>query len=393
MKSATRAGWIERPLSEASIILDHLRSPLSARERSGRRGPYPYCGANGVLDHIDDFMVDDDVILLAEDGGNFDQYRTRPIAYRMTGKIWVNNHAHILKPAKGSDTGFLFYALQHKDITPYISSSTRSKLTRAELVRIKLAMPEQLEHQRAIAEVLRDVDDLIATLERLIVKKQAVKQGTMQQLLTSRVRLNGFSSSWARRRIEDLLIPRIERYMGAGVHEAPEVLSCTKHEGFVRSLEYFKNQVFSRNLAGYRIIRRGDIGYPANHVEEGSIGVQEAFDVALVSPIYVVMQPRTSIDTYFLQRQLKLESFRQEFARITNASVNRRGSLRWPQFSQIEVGLPDKEEQHAISRVIRDMETEIQTLERRLVKTKAMKQGLMQQLITGETRLPVKGAA
>jgi type I restriction enzyme, S subunit len=90
-----------------------------------------------------------------------------------------------------------------------------------------------------------------------------------------------------------------------------------------------------------------------------------------VAWIYVVMQMRNrDVDTYFLHRQLKLDKFRQEFQRVTNASVNRRGSLRWPEFSQIEILVPEIREQRAISRVLRDAEAEVDELERRLPRGK-----------------------
>ncbi len=255
---------------------------------------------------------------------------------------------------------------------------------------LSLLWPTDRLEQVAIANVLTDVDDLITRLGRLIAKKEAINQGMMQQLLTGQMRLPGFSGQWQSRKLEDLLAPRVERYTAT---EPLEVLSCTKNQGFVRSLDYFKNQVFSRNLSGYRVICRGDIGYPANHIEEGSIGVQEAYEAALVSPIYVVMRPLGEVDTYFIQRQLKLDYFRQEFARVTNASVNRRGSLRWPQFSQIEVRVPDYDEQRAISRCLRDSEAELHALQRRLAKSREVKLGMMQQLLTGRTRLPVQETA
>ncbi|UFU07947.1 restriction endonuclease subunit S [Ruania halotolerans] len=181
--------WRDVTLGDATDILDNLRMPLSGAQRANRSGPFPYCGANGVLDHIDDYMMDDDVVLLAEDGGNFDQWRTRPIAYRMKGKIWVNNHAHVLKATQPGDTGFLFYSLQHKDITPFISSGTRSKLTRGELVRIKVSMPDEADEQRAIAEVLGDADREIGLLRQRLRKARSVKAGMMQELLTGRTRL------------------------------------------------------------------------------------------------------------------------------------------------------------------------------------------------------------
>lgn len=251
------------------------------------------------------------------------------------------------------------------------------------LVRVVLPPPDE---QQSLARALADVDALIIALERLVEKKQAIYQGLMQQLLTGRSRFPGFTEPWRRRRIHELLVPRSERNVRG---EALDVLSCTKHLGFVRSLDYFKAQVFSRDLSGYLVIHRGDIGYPSNHVEEGSIGVQEVTQRGLVSPIYVVMRPKEGVDTYFLQRLLKLDSFRQEFARVTNASVNRRGSLRWQAFSQIEVSIPHESEQGAISGVIRDAESAVATLRDQVDKAKAVKQGMLQELLTGRTQLPV----
>jgi type I restriction enzyme S subunit len=98
-------------------------------------------------------------------------------------------------------------------------------------------------------------------------------------------------------------------------------------------------------------------------------------------------------DTYFLQRQLKMESLRQQFARATNASVNRRGSLRWNEFSRINVQVPTPQEQRTIAQVLRDVDAEIECLERRLTSTRLIKQGMMQELLTGRTRLPVEEVA
>jgi type I restriction enzyme, S subunit len=136
------------------------------------------------------------------------------------------------------------------------------------------------------------------------------------------------------------------------------------------------------------VIRSREIGYPANHIEEGSIGLQDVYDVALVSPIYVVFRVSDDICSFFLHRLLKLDSYRQRFKTATTSSVDRRGSLRWPAFSEITVELPStRTEQDAIAAVISDMETEVSALEARRDKTRALKQGMMQELLTGRTRL------
>jgi len=245
-----------------------------------------------------------------------------------------------------------------------------------------------LPEQRAIATALSDVDGLLGGLDRLIAKKRDLRQAAMQQLLTGQTRLPGFHGEWEVKQIADIAtsIPAINRD-GATL----PVLTCSKHLGFMDSLGFFKNQVFSKDLSTYKIIKRGEIGYPANHVEEGSIGHQGLYDAALVSPIYVVFGVSENVNSFFLHRVLKLDSYRQKFQTATTSSVARRGSLRWPAFSKITVSLPPLPEQTAIAEVLTDMDAELAALEQQREKTRALKQAMMQELLTGRTRLVPAG--
>lgn len=263
------------------------------------------------------------------------------------------------------------------------SSGSMPKISGDRLRRMLVPVPPLFE-QRAAVTALNDVDALLNRLDRLIAKKRDIKQAAMQQLLTGQTRLPSFRGEWEERRIADIASPRLERNTAVENHP---VLTCSKHLGFVDSLGYFKNRVFSQDLAAYRIIRRGEIGYPSNHVEEGSIGFQDLYDVALVSPIYVVFAPVKSMNSYFLYRLLKLDSYRQRFKIATTASVDRRGSLRWPEFSQITVRTPSLPEQTAIAEVLSDMEAETDALEARRDKTRDLKQGMIEELVTGRMRL------
>jgi type I restriction enzyme S subunit len=181
--------WEVKTLGETTDSLDNLRVPLNESQRDKMKGDYPYCGANGVLGFVDNYVVEDDIILMAEDGGYFDEYETRPIAYRMRGKCWVNNHAHILKAKPSFDQGFLFYSLVHKNILPFLASGTRAKLNKSEMNKIEVRMPKEQSEQTAIATVLSDMDAEIAALEAQRDKTRDLKQGKMQELLTGRIRL------------------------------------------------------------------------------------------------------------------------------------------------------------------------------------------------------------
>ena len=187
--------WETKRLGDVVICLDNVRIPLNEIERANIPGPYPYCGANGVLDYVNDFVLDDDVILIAEDGGYFDEYANRPIAYRMSGKIWVNNHAHILKAKPNYSQGFILFSLVHKNILPYLTSGTRAKLNKSEMNKIEVTFPINKAEQEAIASVLTDIDLEISALEERSNKTHAIKQGLMQQLLTGRVRLLKFDAA------------------------------------------------------------------------------------------------------------------------------------------------------------------------------------------------------
>ena len=182
-----KGAWVEKRLGEVVEVLDNRRVPLNDSQRQS--GPYPYCGANGIVDFIDRYIFDEEVILMAEDGGNFQDFANRPIAYKMRGKFWVNNHAHVLKAVIGIDQDFLFCQLVHKDITDTITGGTREKLTRGQLENLMVVFPPTITEQKAIAKVLGDMDEEIAAQEAELAKTRQLKQGMMQELLTGKTRL------------------------------------------------------------------------------------------------------------------------------------------------------------------------------------------------------------
>ena len=303
---------------------------------------------------------------------------------------YINQHIALVRfDPKQTSSKFVSYFLAsekpQKLFRALTDSGAKAGMNLKTIQQLRLALPPTQAEQEAIAEALSDADSLIASLQKLIAKKKAIKQGAMQELLTGKKRLPGFNGKWIARKIKEIARPVAEKNSAC---ENLNVLTCSKHFGFVRSLEYFKNQVFSKDTSGYKLIYRGQIGYPANHIEEGAIGLQDLYDKALVSPIYIVFEVAPEqVDSFFLHRLLKLERYRQIFLVATCSSVNRRGSLRWPAFSEIEVSLPPLAEQRAITHVISDMDSEIEQLEKKLSKYQQIKQGMMQELLTGRIRL------
>lgn len=144
------------PLGEAVEFLDYLRRPV--KEESRTPGPYPYYGANGQQGTIDRYLFDEDIILLAEDGGHFEN-PSRGIAYFVSGKCWVNNHAHVLRPKSGFDIRFLTRVLENYNVVPFVTGTTRGKLTQAGAAKIPIPLLP-LDYQRRIAAILDQADVL-----------------------------------------------------------------------------------------------------------------------------------------------------------------------------------------------------------------------------------------
>ncbi len=162
--------WCWTYLTKAAECLDNFRKPINATERAGRNGNVPYYGATGQVGWIDDFLTDEDLVLLGEDGAPFlDLIKDK--AYLITGKAWVNNHAHILRSLFG-DTGnrYLLHYLNSFNYAGYVNGTTRLKLTQASMDTIPIPLPPLAEQQRIVDRI----KSLFAKLDEAKEKAQAV---------------------------------------------------------------------------------------------------------------------------------------------------------------------------------------------------------------------------
>jgi len=181
-------GWDVAPLGDVVEVHDRHRVPLSSDVRSDMQGPYPYCGANGVVDHIDDYLFDGEFVLLAEDGGYWG--RLQPSAYLMTGKFWVNNHAHIIQAVRDALTNrFLLYWLIYDDLERFVSGSTRQKLNQGVMKRVPVPLPP-LPEQKKIAGLLQAVEDRIAAEEDHKRALEELSNTLLNDLMTAKIRVH-----------------------------------------------------------------------------------------------------------------------------------------------------------------------------------------------------------
>ena len=168
--------------------LDYMREPVSAENRENKLGLYDYYGASGVIDKIDDYNVDDKVLLIGEDGANL-RMRNLPLIYRANGRIWVNNHAHILRVRIGNDYSFMAYLLEAGDYNDYITGAAQPKLSQANLMRFPICVPpgdEQSEIGKYLDNRCSDVDAMLHEKTALIEDMELFKRSLIYEAVTGK---------------------------------------------------------------------------------------------------------------------------------------------------------------------------------------------------------------
>jgi len=179
------AGWVERTVEKLSTNLDSKRVPITKSDR--QPGEYPYYGASGIVDYVLDYIFEGDTLLVSEDGANLFA-RSTPIAFSVTGKYWVNNHAHILKFENMATQRFVEFYLASIKLDEYITGAAQPKLNQKALNSIPIPIPKAVEAQ---AKIVEDIESLAAETERLeslyqrkVASLEALKRSLLNQAFT-----------------------------------------------------------------------------------------------------------------------------------------------------------------------------------------------------------------
>ena len=154
--------WEQRKLDDVVEFLDTMRKPLEGAKRIS--GPYPYYGASGIVDYVDGYLFDEELILLSEDGANITD-RNYPVCFLASGKYWVNNHAHVLRTKQGNENNFICNSLERKDYTQYNTGMAMPKLNKETCKKIPILCPG-FEEQKKIGDYFRSLDNLITLHHR-----------------------------------------------------------------------------------------------------------------------------------------------------------------------------------------------------------------------------------
>ncbi|AZM55220.1 hypothetical protein DMA15_23795 [Streptomyces sp. WAC 01529] len=399
MSTTDIEGWVTSRLGDIGQCLIGLTYSPGDVKRSGTLVLRSSNIQNGRLVFHDNVHVDSvipdkirvregDILICARNGSRQLIGKSAMLDRRVVGQTF----GAFMAVYRSSCNRYLRYFFQSGDFKRQIDDhlgATINQITNASLRSFIVALPSPAE-QEAIVSRLTDVDRYIAALERMITKKQAIKYGVMQQLLTGRTRLSGFSAPWNTRHLLDLVSlksgqvdPRRPEYQALPLIAPDHVESAT---GRLLKVETARVQ---GAISGKYLAASGDVIYSKIRPY-----LQKAVQVngpALCSADMYPLTPKPGVDGAFILHTLLSERF-------TNFAVSVSARSGIPKINRTELAeftlpAPDLSEQQAISSAVNQMDEQIFALEKRLAKQRSVKQGMLQELLTGRTRLPVKESA
>lgn len=272
-----------------------------------------------------------------------------------------------------SDSEYVFYQFQSDLIKRQIDENigaTINQITNANLNAFKIPLPSDPHERVTIAAALSDVDALLAKLDQLIAKRRDLKQAAMQQLLTGQTRLPGFSGEWEVKRLGEIA------HIKTGSRNNEDKIEDGEHPFFVRSENVERINSYSHDCEAILVPGEGRIG-DIFHYINGRFDVHQR--------VYAITQFAPGMSAKFVYLYMAMSFGAWAMQNTVKATVD---SLRLPTFQTFEMPFPPtKQEQTAIANVLSDMDAEIAALEARRDKARALKQGMMQELLTGRIRL------
>lgn len=390
--------WDVSPLAKHTLFVG------SGKTNTKSKGDFPLFGSTGQIGSCLNPEYDGDAILIARVGANAGKLSF------VSGQYGVSDNTIIVKLKPKNNIHFFKYWLTSQNLNSLVFGSGQPLITGTQLKELSLPAPS-INEQTAIANVLSDTDVLITELEKLIAKKQAIKTATMQQLLTGRTRLPQFAKrpdgtlksykfSELGRLPEDwevhplgYLLNDSPRY---GIN-APAVKLAGNIPVYIRITDISDNGYFRPTekvgvnslLSDFYILQEGDIVLARTGASVGKSYLYKPEDGPLVYAGFLIKitPDQKSLNSKFLFQFLKTQQYWNWIA--TNSMRSGQPGVNGNEFASLPLPVPPKKEQTAIATILSDMDAELDVLEQKLSKVRDIKQGMMQQLLTGRIRLPL----
>ncbi len=371
--------WEVKRLGE---ICTHFKSgtTITAKEIS-EKGLYPVYGGNGLRGYSNTYTHNGDYILIGRQGalcGNINF---------VCGKSYISEHAIAVQTDE--NMMWLRYKLENWNLNRFSESSAQPGLSVEKLVRYKLTVPT-LNEQIGIATILQLWDTAIEKQSELIEKLKLRKRALMQQLLSGKKRLPGFSGEWRRIKLGDIA----ERITRKNEEDNKNVVTISAQRGFVVQTDFFNKSVASEVLDNYFLVYKDEFCYNrsySNGYPMGAIKRLKSFDKAVVTTLYICFRliDSTSVNIDFFEQFCESGILNKELVKIANEGGRAHGLLNVTpsDFFNMHMRIPSIDEQNAIATVLVNADKEIELAKDKLASIQSQKRGLMQQLLTGKKRV------
>lgn len=374
--------WEERKLGEVVDFLDTQRRPLEGAKRVA--GPYPYYGASGIVDYVADYLFDEELVLLSEDGANITD-RNYPICFLASGKYWVNNHAHVLKVKTENENNFICNSLERKNYTRYNTGMAMPKLNQETCKNIPVMCPEFGEQKR-IGDYFRSLDHLITLQQCKYKAVKELKKNMLQKLFprneskNPEIRFNGFIDDWEQRKLGEVC----SRVQGNDGRMELPTLTISAGNGWMRQEDRFSSNIAGKEQKNYTLLRKGELSY--NHgnsklAKYGTVFSLQIYEEALVPRVYhsfkVIKGNADFIEYYFAT---KLPD--KELGKLISSGARMDGLLNisFDEFMGIPLMFPSTAEQTRIAIYFRHLDHLITLQQRKVDELKKLKAAMLKNL-------------
>ena len=347
--------WEQRKLDDVVEFLDTMRKPLEGAKRIS--GPYPYYGASGIVDYVDGYLFDEELILLSEDGANITD-RNYPVCFLASGKYWVNNHAHVLRTKQGNENNFICNSLERKDYTQYNTGMAMPKLNKETCKKIPILCPG-FEEQKKIGDYFRSLDNLITLHQRKCEETKKLKKFMLQKMFPKKgekvpeIRFGSFTDDWEQRKFgeivekyEDPVETPTEGYTRLGIRSHAK---GTFHSYVEKGKELETAKMF--RVAADKFIVNITFGW------EHAVAITDENDAGkLVSHRFPQYSFNAGMEPKFFRYLILDENFKHHLELSSPGGAGRNRVLKLSDMLQYKMNFPSEAEQKKIAAYFDDLD-------------------------------------
>lgn len=365
--------------------LNMKRKPLNQLERSQKKEGklYPYCGANGILDYINDYMFDEEILCIAEDGGKWG--KNEKSTYIMNEPCWVNNHAHVVKAKENVYIKYLYYYLNYKDLSKYVTGTTRGKINRKSLGKINIKLPNKRD-QLKIIKILDLIDDLKQKRKQQIEALSALKQSIFVDMFGT-VKTNNYSFKKSKLGDFALLVTSGSTPKGGSASYLKEGVPLIRSQNVLWNELRLEDVVFiseetHKNMKRSQLNNR-DVLLNITGASIGRSVVYRGADFeANVNQHVCIIRLNEYINPYYLSYYFANEEFQKN---VVNKNIGAtRQAFNYTQIKNFDILVPDLSLQNTFEDKVKQVDKQIDLLSNSLEQVNLLYDSILHKAFNGE---------